>query len=355
MFAASCCGAKEDTNWVSRLEPVPPFPELRTAAKTAGIPLDGFNSSTNSQSLSPGDSVTTLITLHQKGNHRTQWLVYFQVVTVSNEPPEKPTVLYNSLGHKFEFAHAPATFRIRTLGPYVDTVSFWGTPVAKDDYGSASVNEAFLGLGLDKSAAALYRISMATEEARATNFNPWVYEKPPPAKQTERNQKLAVALHITPEEELAFASWYPTLMSYFTTVGETPNLEGIMWKVVNLPSLWSIVRHGGITAWMGIGVDKVRPISLSAWDLPTHSPAYTLPMKITLNQQPTLDVKLIVADPQPPLLACGGIVGFLAQNPVDDQNYLTLRVISAHCSHGVSKKQIKFPANLRRGLVLTEP
>lgn len=333
--------AAQDTNLDSRLEPVPPFPELRAAAIADGIPLDGFNS-IGSNTLSPGDSIAALITLQQKRNRRTQWLVYFQVIASSNRPPSqpaKPVVFYNSLGDKFQFPRSPVAFRIRTIGPYVDSASFWGQPVPKDNDGRASVDGTFLSLGLDKSAAAIYRLNLATQKTHA-KFYWWISPKPPSNAQGQRkNQKIAALLHITPDEKTALATWYPTLMSYFNAVGETPDLQGIMWKVVSLPSIWSIVKHGGVTAWLGIDFEDVRPLSLPAgWDLPVHAPAYVLPLSVTLNQKPALETTLIVTDPRPSLRACGGIVGFLAQNPDDEENYLTLRVISARSGTGKKSK-----------------
>jgi hypothetical protein len=37
----------------------------------------------------------------------------------------------------------------------------------------------------------------------------------------------------------------------------------------------------------------------------------------------------LVTSPHPPLQVCGGVLGFLAENPSDPENYLTLRLISA--------------------------
>ncbi|HEY1789408.1 MAG TPA: hypothetical protein VGJ73_14710, partial [Verrucomicrobiae bacterium] len=96
-LAPFLCAIGRDTNLLSRLEPVPPIPELRTVARTNDIPLNGIGPITGTNVL-PGDTLTTLITLHQKRNRLTQWLVYFEVVT--NRPPSqppKPVVLYNSM------------------------------------------------------------------------------------------------------------------------------------------------------------------------------------------------------------------------------------------------------------------
>ena len=330
LLAPFVCPA-QSTNLFSRLEPVPPFPELRAAAKTLHIPLDGIHPSTNSGALASGDSVTALITLHQKGNRRSQWLVYFQIVGNTNSAkPAKPMVFYTSTGSRFEFPQTYAAFHIRSLGPYVDTASIWGSPVPKDKSAALSVNEGFLGLGMDKGSAAIYRLHLARLKMQITNFNLTVSEKPFTAERINRDRKFAARLQITPEEERALAGWYPAINSYFDSVGQTPNLDTIMLKVIHLPSLWSIAKHAGIQSNFKIEFDKIAPVAMPAsWDLPGHAPVYGVPLSLTLNGEPALNATLFVTDPHPPLLTCGGIIGILAEDPVDKENYMTLRIISA--------------------------
>lgn len=341
-LAAACfCDAGPATNLPSYLESAPPFLELRAAAKYYGIPLDGFTASGNSRGLAPGDSLTALITLHQKGNRRTQWLVYFQIIALSKGPSSKggkPYVAYSALGNKLEFSNSPATFRIRAIGPYEDAGSFWGQPVPKAKYAHANINRGFLGVGMDKAAATVYRISRYEEKTGNTNFEYWFSQKPPPVSQAIQNKKIAAQIHMTPQEERALTVWYPALWSYFNAVGETPNLESILWKVTSLPSMWSIIKHAGVTAWISVDARDIHPVSLPDWNLPAHETIYTLPLHVSLNQQPALYATLLVADPRPPLLACGGIVGFLAQNPDDAENYMTLRIISASCGTDAAAK-----------------
>ena len=326
------CAFGRDTNLLSRLDPVPPFLRLQSVAKADNIPLEGIGPVTATNVL-PGDSLTALITLHQKRNRLTQWLIYFEVVGVSNGPPSrsaKPVVLYNTMGDKFEFPHTPVTFRIRTIGPYVNSASIWGAPVPKDNYGRASVNGTFLALGLDGGMAALYRLNPLIQKTGATNFDPQIAEKPFPDSTIRENQKFVALLHITPQERRDLAVGEPAMMSYFAAVGGTPNLEDILWKVISLPSIWSIVKHRGVTVSIDFDVQNIRDVPLPAgWDLPGHGPVYSLPLSLALNEKPALYVTLIITSPSPSLEACGGIVGFVAQNPNDDQNYLTLRIISA--------------------------
>lgn len=338
-LAPLLCAIGQDTNFASRLEPVPPFQELRTVAKTRGIPLEGIGPATGTN-VSTGDSLTALITLRQKRNHLTQWLVSFEVVAVSNQPssrPPKPVVLYNSMGDKFEFPNVPVTFRIRTIGPFVNEASIWGAPVPKDNFGRASVNGTFLAIGLDQCMAALYRLDPMIQKIGTTNLDLQPADKPFPDATVKKDQKIAASLHITPQERSALATGEPTLMSYFQAVGETPDLDGIMWKVVSLPSVWSIVKHRGVTAWLGLDLHNLRPLPLPpGWNLPAHDSAYALPMSVKLNGRPALNVTLIITRLNPSLVACGGIVGFVAQNPDDNENYATLRIISA--GSGVEKK-----------------
>jgi hypothetical protein len=324
MYAAS----GEDTNYVSKLEPEPLFADLLAAATNTGIPLGGLVPTASTNGLSPGDSLTAVITLHQAGHRRTEWLAHFQVMAATNPPeakPAKPEVLYNAEGDRFEFVRSPAQFRIRTMGPYVETVPFWGKPRAKDESACVSVNGALLSLGLDKGAAAMYRLNLA----HGTNLEFWAGERPPSDEEKQKNQKLAAKFQISPEENRALAAWAPTLISYFMAVGETPGLDTILWKVVSLPPMWSMVRHVGITARIGMDTEQVGPLVLpTSWAVPEAWRVFNLPLKVELNEHPALNARLFVTDPQPSLLACGGILGFLAANPNDEQNYMTLRVIS---------------------------
>ena len=59
------------------------------------------------------------------------------------------------------------------------------------------------------------------------------------SQRIRKNQQAAAPLHVTYDEERAVAAWTPVLDSYFESVGQTPNLISIFWRVVSLPSMWS--------------------------------------------------------------------------------------------------------------------
>jgi len=109
-------------------------------------------------------------------------------------------------------------------------------------------------------------------------------------------------------------------------VMQTPGLDDLFYKVVSLPSGWSLLRHAGIKS-IGLTFGHVRP--LDTWSLPGHSPIFQVPMEVFLNDHHALALHLAVTDPTPPLLICGGIIGLRAENPGDKENWLTLQIISA--------------------------
>jgi hypothetical protein len=147
---------------------------------------------------------------------------------------------------------------------------------------------------------------------------------------------LAAKFQITPEEERAWAGSDAALLSYFDIVGQTPGLKEIMFKTVDLPSIWSLVWHAGAQASISLPSGPVTPANAADCACPSNAPAYLMPMRIDLNGHHALNVVLLVTAPQPPLLACGGIVGLLAENPADNENYLTINVISARRGPGTT-------------------
>lgn len=343
LLAARLCDAGGASNFVAKLEPVAPFPAVRAVAKADEIPLEGIDPPGRADVLCPGDSVTALITLHEKGRRRTQWLVYFQATNDSKEASAEqsdPMVMYTSTGRKFEFAESPASIRVRTIGPFTEPNSKRSPPAFNDKSARVSVNKAFLSLGLDGGAAAIIRWARAGQKA-GTNFISCFSFAPKPfaSSEIEHNQKLAARLQVTPDEERSVVGWIPALMCYFSTVEQTPNLKTILLKVLNMPSLWSFIRNRGMNVFMGIDHDDVSPFSPVGWGLPSSSPVYALPTTLSINDHEALALTMIVAPPRPPLLACGGIIGLLAENPEDAENYMTIRIISAHGGSGPATPQ----------------
>jgi hypothetical protein len=327
-LAADCARAAEQAPDFSKLALVPPCASLVAAAATNHIPLERIDPLGEAGKLNPGDGFTGLITLCEKGGRHTQWLLYLQALpAASNTPARKasaPMIVYSGRGTKFEYAPASAVVRLQTFGPFSPAGDKRTSTKSRAMDVQFPLNRGFLGLGLEHAAAAIHRL----EQAKAKG-GLWFGETPPTAAQKAEAVKLAEQLQVTTDEERAVGGLAPALISYLEVIQHTEGLEAIMLKVIEKPSVWSVLRHVGVTADLMVDSKHISPMDAAGWRVPENPPAYDFPMLLELNHQLALTVTFVVTSPRPPLLACGGIIGLLAEKPGDPETYLTLRVISA--------------------------
>ena len=331
LTATGLWAAEPASELLAKLAPVPPCQSLAVAAQANKIALEGIDSATDPNVLNPGDSFAALVTLCEKGARRTQWLLYLQAEgPATNEPSGKapaPMVLYSSCGNKFEFASSPVLVRLRTLGPFAEPDAKRKMPKAKDLSARFALDQGFLSLGLDRGAAAILRMKQT-----GTKGNVWFGPKPFGDAEVSKARNLAAAVRLTAEEERALGASVPALLSYFNVVQETQGLEDILLRVVDLPSFWSILWQRGVTANLRFETERLCPADSGLWRVPSRPPAFYFPLGLDLNRHHALDVTMVVTSPRPPLLACGGVIAFLAEKPGDKETYLTLRIISARRS-----------------------
>ncbi len=319
----------------SKLTPVPPCPALMAAAQAQHIPLDGIEPPGEPGRLKPGDSCTGLVTLSEKGGRRTQWLFYLSAVAnapkdAGRNPPES-LILYSGRSNRLQYASAPAWVLLRTLGPYVENGTSRDRAKPKDESVSFSLNKGFLGIGLDLAAATICR----AEQINGGNLDGafWFSPEPPNSSVVAKAQKTAEILQLSVDEERALGGVLPTLFSYGDIIEHTKGLQDIMMKVVEKPSIWSVVGHLGVRVNLIIDSKDVGREDLGSWGWNGNPAAYQFPMFMQINGRLALTVTLVVTSPRPPLLACGGIVGMLAEKPGDKSTYMTWRIISARYGH----------------------
>ena len=307
-----------------RLAPETPFPALREAARANQIPLDQIDSGVQTNLVRQGDSFTAVVALHSR-RPQMQWLLFLQAVepTPKEQKENQPHtfVTYNTLGHKIEFRSAPTPINLRTIGPFAEAA----TKKWRDTTAHFVLDQDFLGLGLDQAAAAILRMY------RSSTNGPFMSGTEAFGEDVlTRCRKANETWRITAAEERALAASYPALLSYFSTVQQTPELAEIVLKALDRPSLWSMLWHAGISSTeFSWDAKHLAPADSSGWQVPGRPAAYYCPMTLLLNHHPALDMTLVVTAPQPPLLTCGGVLGLLAEKPGDKQTYLTLRIVSA--------------------------
>jgi hypothetical protein len=333
---ASCLSAQgAQMELAAKFVPVQPCSGLVNAARTNQILLDPIENPTDGDAINPGDSLTALVTFCEKNGQRTQWLLYLEAVTPNaQEQSVKPApsmVMHSSTGNKLEFKPLPTIVTLRTLGPFAEPDAKRKPPKALDKSARFTVNQGFLALGLDRAAAVVLRLNQVDpnhERKGSFAFN----SKPFSETEITKNRKMAESLQLTAEDERALAGSAPALMSYFAIVQETAGLDDILFKIVDLPSLWSMIRHGGVNANIRFDIKHIAMAPDALLTLPTNPKLYQFPVVLDLNNQPALNITFLATAPQSPLLTCGGIVGMLVERPDGKGTYLTLRVISAQSS-----------------------
>lgn len=319
-------GAENAVEVIEKLRPVAPCGAAVAAAEARKIPLNKVDAAADGESLNPGDSITGLITLWEKGKGRKQWVVYSEIVKPdpkdNGAKPAKPMVFYTTLGNKLEFKSSPVTVNVRTIGPFVDGGN--KQPKVEEESARFPLDKGYLSLGLDRAVAAALKFK-ENKEHTSFSFGP----KPFSDAEIAKGKKLAAEAQITSDDERALCGSCPALLSYFDFAQNTPGLQDVCLKVIDLPSVWSMIRHVGVTANLTFQTEKFRPADPFAWESAAKAPVYYFPMLLELNSQPALRLTLIVTSPKSPLLECGGIVGMLAEKPGEKETYLTFRVISA--------------------------
>lgn len=297
-----------------------PCAALAAVARSHGIPLDGVDQFTEGAAVNPGDSVTALVTLVEK-SCRTEWLLYVSADRQGPSATNKPSkmVMHSTTGRKFEFESTRVPVSVRTLGPY-DASNQKRKLKPTDKTARVSLQQGYLALGLDNAAKAAMRLRKSKTKGGLA-YGP----RPFGEKALARGRELTNNIHLTVEEERALGGAGPALESYFTIVQQTEGLSDILFKLVDLPSMWSIARNRGVAANFQFGNQEIRERQVAA-----GNPAvYEIPVALELNGQVALHITLVATRPQPPLLACAGIMGLVAMRPGANDTCLAVQLLSA--------------------------
>ena len=94
---------------------------------------------------------------------------------------------------------------------------------------------------------------------------------------------------------------------------EIPAVRELLEEVVDKPSLWSVVRHGGVQPSFNFFWTAVRAVEENRAGVPDS--VYQLPVRTYLNGKLGLNATFAVTRPRGPLTTCAGIVALCAEHP----------------------------------------
>lgn len=310
------------TNSATRVLQTVPFPSTVQFARANKIPLTRIDSLLGDDVVKSGDSVTVLVTLVEKGQ-RSQWILFPQI-SGDPAPSNGVMVIHNTFGNTFQFASHPTPVSLRTVGPFLEGTH---SGRVKDTKASLTLDKGYLGLGLDRAAAAVARLDSSKNRKGSFRSGTTRFSD----ADIKASKEFAAEWKLTPAEERALGGTYPALLSYFDIVQNNDSLQGILASVIDRPSLFSLAANFGISSiefnWQG-----ARPSALpaSAWGMSDDIPIYEIPMALMLNNHPSLNITMIVTAPRPPLLTSAGIIGVLGEKPGKSEPFLTIRIVSGH-------------------------
>lgn len=322
---------------------MPPLPAVVAFAAAQKIPLDQLElSNPGTTEARRGDCVTALVTLYE-GEHYRQWII--QLTTVKLTAAEQRDIekaksrdeltMFSSVGNTLRINSVPYALEARTIGPFYGDQSATPSksPKPAEMHARMLVSGGLLGLGLDRFCVGVQRLRQAAQPpGDAVHQLEWkTGMKPFPADVVAKNQPLAAAAGITPEDERSIFAGPMALLTFFNVAQKTPGLREILLELLNRSSLaWSILTHGGQLKpdFKPDGAALGSPVDSAAWD-PNLPPAYRCPVLISLNEKPALAMELIVTAPRPPLLNCAGILGITVEPTGDKTKHLTIRVLAA--------------------------
>ncbi len=140
-----------------------------------------------------------------------------------------------------------------------------------------------------------------------------------------------------PDELRAFAQGIHVLPGLLQLVAQNPATEPLLWRVIDKPSWFSVLRHG---VKLNLDIDERLPHR--AWfELPAPLDAegplagWVLPVGINVNGKRALDLELSVTTPRPPLHLTGGVIAIEGVHPRRPERRFQLRLEGAQLGDGL--------------------
>jgi len=335
-------GAETKTfNPIDLLRALKVAPNTEAIATREGYVLHGVQTGAADAKPQAGDTVTALVGVGSFFGKQppSQWIIRLQLAArPSADSPQVKTsdvTLYTNTGEEFTFHSERSGMKLETLGPIkVDTKPGQSLPVKRREISAAT---DFLNLDL-------YRTALVLQRRHASPDNPLpsliASTNPFPADEVNVQRPRAAALNLTSDDLRSFSGSLPALSQFLDIVRLTPDLQDILFQVLDKPSLIDVFRHGANSsinfAFQGGGHSDEQEIF---WPETKHEDFGILLFNLEIFKNPALAVVLCVTTPRPPLLASAGILGLVAFSPSKPDKFVVVRVLSAVAGTGPVPRQ----------------
>jgi len=283
--------------------PQPPDPKTAPAVSAAEFPaaaslLQGFSAPDGDQAWRAGDAVLLALRLQDHGEVR-RWLLRLRVSDAQardehGEPraPESWSIVVDGAPQHFESGLA-----------HVDALV---TDADGKELGASSLDvpRDFLAKGFVAACTQVEGLGVLT---------------------TDSGMRITGLFQVQPLVEAMVS-----VVALFGIVLQNDTLAPILWEVVDRPSVFSVLFHGGVTATLSPRFQETVRATTTPPQLSPGDPAWVVPLTLLVNGAPALYCDLLVGRSVPPLHLTGGIVGADAQRPGDPDLRFQFAVLAAH-------------------------
>ncbi len=238
--------AKEETRQLDLLDLVTAMkaaPNTTAIATREGFALSGIDPEHAELKVQPGDRITALVVLGSFDGRLqpTQWIVRIQSKSQTSAAPGAPAraeaVQYTNTGAKFTFRSDRSILQLETLGPIRSGTKPDAALAPKRREISAATD--FLALDLYRTTQIFKRMSVEKRPFHLASSS-----KPFAAAEIERQRKQFPIVPYTDDELRSFAGSLPALAEFFDIVRRTPDLQDILFQVLDKPSVIDVLVHG---------------------------------------------------------------------------------------------------------------
>jgi len=119
------------------------------------------------------------------------------------------------------------------------------------------------------------------------------------------------------------------MIAIFTTLQQNETLERVLWRVVDKPSVLSVVLGGGVRVSIGPRFERVTIDERPLPGVPPGQTAYRVPLDITVNGHIALRSVLTVVESRFPLSIGAGVVAIDGEHPRDPERRVAVRLLAS--------------------------
>jgi len=127
----------------------------------------------------------------------------------------------------------------------------------------------------------------------------------------------------------AYVHSFAALLTLFRTLEQNEAMAGILWKVIEKPSMFSVLMRGGVSIGLDPRLDRLGADSRSAGEAAPGAQLLRMPIDLAINDRPALQAILAVVPSECPLRAAAGVIAIDGRHPRHADRVVRVRLLAS--------------------------